>query len=103
MSVTYSRRGGITPHAVTLCCLICIAVQDHGLKKRISISYIKFTLQVLRWFGYFREQVSDSTGEEDRRVRHIAVHYYLEDDTVDICEPRQDNSGLLQVGASGTA
>lgn len=55
---------------------------------------------MLRWFGYFREQVTDSKGEADMRVRRIVVHFYLENDTVDICEPRQDNSGLLQVFSS---
>ncbi len=54
--------------------------------------------QVLRWFGYFRERVTDSAGEAEQRLRRIVVHFYLENDTIDICEPRQDNSGLLQVG-----
>lgn len=38
---------------------------------------------------------------EDRaanmRVRKVVVLYYLEDDTLQISEPKQDNSGLPQV------
>ena len=56
--------------------------------------------QVLRWFGYFREKVTDSAGEAEQRLRRIVLHFYLENDTVDICEPKQDNSGLLQVDQS---
>ena len=54
-------------------------------------------LQVLRWFGYFRERVTDGTGEVGLRVRRVVVHYYQEDDSLDVSEPRQDNSGLMQV------
>jgi DUF1126 PH-like domain len=60
-------------------------------------------IQVLRWFGYFREKVTDSAGEAEQRLRRIVLHFYLENDTVDICEPKQDNSGLLQVQSSFSA
>ena len=60
-------------------------------------------VQVLRWFGFFREQVTESRVEADKRVRRIVVHFYVEDDTLDICEPRQDDSGLLQVRISHSA
>lgn len=46
--------------------------------------------------------MTDSAGEAEQRVRRIVVHFYLENDTVDICEPKQDNSGLLQVPAAYT-
>ncbi len=52
---------------------------------------------MLRWFGYFRERVTDGAGEVGLRVRRVVVHYYQEDDSLDVSEPRQDNSGLMQV------
>lgn len=69
----------------------------------MSFPTYNFQLQVLRWFGYFREKVTDSTGEAEQRLRRIVLHFYLENDTVDICEPKQDNSGLLQVQSSFSA
>lgn len=55
--------------------------------------------QVLRWFGYFREAVVENCSPDEQRVRRIAVHFYLVDNTLDVCEPKQDDSGILQVGA----
>ncbi len=54
-------------------------------------------MQVLRWFGYFRERVTDGAGEADLRVRRIVVLYYQEDDSLEVSEPKQGNSGLMQV------
>lgn len=50
---------------------------------------------VLRYNGYFKEAVVE-TNLENYRVRKVVVYYYLEDDTCQITEPRQDNSGLPQ-------
>jgi len=50
---------------------------------------------VLRFQGYFKEAVVE-TNLENYRVRKVVVYFYLEDDTVQITEPRQDNSGLPQ-------
>lgn len=55
-------------------------------------------MQVLRWFGYFKENVHDNP-EERLRIRRINIHYYLEDDTLDVTEPKQENSGILQARA----
>jgi len=51
---------------------------------------------VLRWFGYFREAVTESA-KEQYRIRRITILYYLEDDTLEVTEPKQENSGILQV------
>ena len=53
-------------------------------------------MQVLRWYGYFREAVPESP-KETYRVRRVVFHYYLVDDTMDVEEPRQLNSGIDQV------
>merc|ERR1719160_802711 len=50
---------------------------------------------VLRFFGFFKEAVVE-TNLENYRVRKCTILYYLEDDTCQINEPRQDNSGLPQ-------
>mmetsp|Transcript_121628 Transcript_121628/g.351077 ORF Transcript_121628/g.351077 Transcript_121628/m.351077 type:complete len:750 (-) Transcript_121628:334-2583(-) len=50
---------------------------------------------VLRFHGHFKESVVESN-LENYRVRHVVILYYLEDDTSQILEPRQDNSGMPQ-------
>ena len=53
--------------------------------------------QVLRWYGFYKEAVNESA-QENYRVRKVVVLYYLEDDSCQVVEPREDNSGLPQVG-----
>jgi hypothetical protein len=50
---------------------------------------------VLRFNGYFKEAVVE-TNLENYRVRKVIIYYYLEDDTCQISEPKQDNSGIPQ-------
>jgi hypothetical protein len=50
---------------------------------------------VLRFNGYFKEAVVE-TNLENYRVRKVVIYFYLEDDTCQITEPRQDNSGMPQ-------
>lgn len=50
---------------------------------------------VLRWYGYFKEAVSECN-LENYRVRRVIMYYYLEDDTMQVSEPRIDNSGIPQ-------
>jgi len=50
---------------------------------------------VLRFYGFFKESVVE-TNLENARVRQAVILYYLEDDTCQIIEKRQDNSGLPQ-------
>ncbi|KAF6256559.1 hypothetical protein COO60DRAFT_1627135 [Scenedesmus sp. NREL 46B-D3] len=51
--------------------------------------------QVLRFFGFFQEAVTESN-IENHRVRRVVVLYYLADDTLQVTEPKQDNSGIPQ-------
>ncbi len=51
----------------------------------------------MRWYAYFREAVADNSNEADWRVRRVVVHNYLVDDTLDVSEPWQNDSGLMQV------
>ena len=52
--------------------------------------------QVLRWYGYFCEMVALSA-IETYRIRHVTMHFYLSDDTLEVVEPREENSGMSQV------
>lgn len=54
---------------------------------------------MLRFFGYFQEAVTESN-IENHRVRRVVVLYYLADDTMQVTEPKQDNSGIPQVRRS---
>lgn len=57
-----------------------------------------FEKKVLRFFGYFGENVTESAVEKSR-VRRVTICYFLEDDTISVSEPRQDNSGIAFQGA----
>lgn len=51
---------------------------------------------MLRWFGYYKESIPNSP-VENFRVRRVVIHYYLDNDTLDVVEPKERNSGLPQV------
>ncbi|KIY98702.1 EF-hand domain-containing protein 1 [Monoraphidium neglectum] len=51
--------------------------------------------KVLRFWGYFQESVTESN-IENHRMRRVALHYYLADDSLQVAEPKQDNSGIPQ-------
>ena len=53
-------------------------------------------MQVLRFYGYFKEAVVESN-MENHRIRKVILYYYLEDDSMHVAEPKQDNSGIPQV------
>ncbi|KAG2490607.1 hypothetical protein HYH03_010999 [Edaphochlamys debaryana] len=58
-------------------------------------NWVKYDKQVLRFMGFFREEVLHSP-LESWRVRKVAVRYYLENDMVEIVEIQEKNSGLPQ-------
>lgn len=58
-------------------------------------AWIAFDGVCLRFFGYFEDmEATKRTGL--RRVRRCVVTLYLEDNTVDVREPKQENSGIVQ-------
>lgn len=60
--------------------------------------HLHLLVQVLRFFAYFEESVPDSA-EELLRIRRVEVRYHLEDDSMQLVEPRGDgNTGLQEVG-----
>ncbi|KAL4426705.1 hypothetical protein ABPG77_004761 [Micractinium sp. CCAP 211/92] len=57
--------------------------------------YVQYDKQVLRYFGWFGEPVPDSPLEA-WRSRKVCLLVYLEDDTMQVTEPAEPNSGLQQ-------
>eukprot|EP00741_Cyanophora_paradoxa_P010019 tig00000157_g9705.t1 len=55
----------------------------------------EFKNKILRFEAFFWENVTD-TAFEPVRIRKCLMYYFLEDDTMQIIEPRQDNSGIPQ-------
>ena len=64
-------------------------------KETFTPKFARHKKQVLRWYGFYREAVDESQVEQER-IRKISLLYYLEDDTIELTEPRQTNSGLPQ-------
>ena len=54
-----------------------------------------FFAQILRFFAYFIESIVDQGMERERRRRRTIL-YYLEDDSVQVTEPPEHNSGIPQ-------
>ena len=50
---------------------------------------------MLRFYAYFKEGVHESASESER-LRYCVIHYYLEDGTIMVGEPKVDNSGIPQ-------
>eukprot|EP00698_Gefionella_okellyi_P017111 TRINITY_DN4961_c0_g1_i1.p1 TRINITY_DN4961_c0_g1~~TRINITY_DN4961_c0_g1_i1.p1 ORF type:complete len:564 (+),score=138.45 TRINITY_DN4961_c0_g1_i1:103-1794(+) len=58
-------------------------------------AWVAFDRQVLRFYGYFLEGVHESP-QEAFRVRKCNILYYLEDDSMEVLEPKTENSGMPQ-------
>jgi len=58
-------------------------------------AFVALDRMVLRFFGYFKEAVHESR-MENYRVRKITMLYYLEDNTIQVNEPKEENSGIPQ-------
>uniref|UniRef100_A0A7S4LEL9 EF-hand domain-containing family member C2 n=1 Tax=Eutreptiella gymnastica TaxID=73025 RepID=A0A7S4LEL9_9EUGL len=58
-------------------------------------SWLTLDNKILRFYCYFKESIHESR-EENARVRRCNLYYYLEDDTIQVTEPKQDNSGVPQ-------
>jgi hypothetical protein len=56
---------------------------------------LAFDKKVLRFFGYFKQTIPESPNEY-YRVRPVKIFYYLEDDSLEIFEEIQENSGIPQ-------
>ncbi|EAX87685.1 MGC84469 protein, putative [Trichomonas vaginalis G3] len=71
------------------------AMGDSNQEGETVPAWVAFGSQVLRFYGYFKEPVFSSQ-EETYRVRKVKILFFLEDDTIEIVEPRVKNSGIPQ-------
>ena len=58
-------------------------------------AYVALDRMVLRFFAYFKEAVHESR-MENYRTRKVTMLYYLEDNTIQVNEPKEENSGIPQ-------
>ncbi|KAL7388932.1 hypothetical protein ABVT39_023574 [Epinephelus coioides] len=68
---------------------------DQSMEKEFIPAYVALDKKVLRFYGYFLENIQFSP-EEECRVRPVVIYYYLEDDSMCIIEPMVENSGIPQ-------
>lgn len=66
--------------------------KGHGASRP---AWVAFDRQVLCFDAYFQESVQERQ-DEQYRVRHCKVYFHLEDDSVQVIEPRVKNSGIPQ-------
>lgn len=62
---------------------------------RVCPAWLKHEKQVLRFYGFYQEAVTERTDENSRK-RNIIVMFHLEDGTISMCEPKVENSGIPQ-------
>merc|ERR1719174_1677166 len=60
-------------------------------------AWLKHDRQVLRFYAYFQEPVVESPNE-NFRIRNVVMTYFLEDGTMQITEPKVENSGIWPQG-----
>lgn len=58
-------------------------------------AWVAFDRQVLCFDAYFQEAVNEKR-EEQYRIRSCKIYFYLEDDSVQVIEPRAKNAGIPQ-------
>jgi hypothetical protein len=63
----------------------------------IQPAWLKHDKQALRFFAYFQEPVVENP-TENFRIRNVVFTYFLEDGTMQITEPKVENSGIWPQG-----
>ncbi|VDM33192.1 unnamed protein product [Hydatigera taeniaeformis] len=67
--------------------------------QKFTPNYAAFDKKVLRFYGYFKESVTESA-DEHYRVRNVVIYYHLEDDTMHIYEPNFFESEGIELNES---
>lgn len=62
---------------------------------RVTPAWLKHDKQVLRFYGFFQEAVVERH-DENSRYRQVIFMYYMEDGTLQLSEPKIENSGIPQ-------
>merc|ERR1719311_1466521 len=71
------------------------ATARNTYRPAIAPNWLKHDRQVLRYYAYYQEPVHESPNE-NFRVRQCVILFYLEDATMQILEPKVENSGIPQ-------
>ncbi|XP_018325854.1 EF-hand domain-containing family member C2-like [Agrilus planipennis] len=58
-------------------------------------AWIAYDKQILRFDAFFRETLQEFRGGH-YLIRKVRIYFFLEDGTVQVAEPKTDNSGILQ-------
>eukprot|EP01006_Ploeotia_vitrea_P053971 TRINITY_DN67834_c7_g14_i1.p1 TRINITY_DN67834_c7_g14~~TRINITY_DN67834_c7_g14_i1.p1 ORF type:complete len:759 (-),score=100.08 TRINITY_DN67834_c7_g14_i1:1110-3386(-) len=72
--------------------------QTTGSYSATTSRKIALDRKVLRFQCFFKEGVHESALEQER-LRKCLIYYFLEDDTISVSEPKQDNAGIPGQGA----
>jgi hypothetical protein len=70
-------------------------ILDLGPALETLPAWVAYDRKVLRFGSYFKEAVTDSNSET-YRIRKCLIYFYLEDDSLHVAEPKQQNSGIPQ-------
>jgi len=70
-------------------------VHENMRYPRVTPAWLKHDKQVLRFYAFFQESISERP-DENARYRQCVLMYFMEDGTIRISEPRQENSGIPQ-------
>jgi hypothetical protein len=70
-------------------------VHENMRQPRVCPAWIKHDKQVLRFYAFFQETVPERP-DENSRYRQCVIMYFMEDGSIRISEPRQENSGIVQ-------
>jgi len=62
---------------------------------KIQPAWMKHDKQVLRFYGFFQEAVTERP-DENSRYRNVVIMYCMEDGTMSMTEPKVENSGIPQ-------
>jgi len=79
----------MTPTAVEDC------MPKNMVQPRNAPAWLKHDKQVLRFYGFYQETVTERP-DENSRFRYLVITYHMEDGTLMIGEPRVENSGISQ-------
>merc|ERR1719395_42151 len=63
----------------------------------IQPAWLKHDRQALRYYAYFQEAVVERA-DGNSRIRNVVITYFLEDGTMQITEPKVENSGIWPQG-----
>mmetsp|Transcript_21438 Transcript_21438/g.29789 ORF Transcript_21438/g.29789 Transcript_21438/m.29789 type:complete len:621 (-) Transcript_21438:127-1989(-) len=70
-------------------------IHESGPALETLPAWVAYDRKVLRFQAYFKEAVVESSAE-NHRIRKCIIYLYLEDDSIHVAEPKQQNSGIPQ-------